>query len=341
MDFLKNFKKEVESIGLEEGALQPPRYWYSTGNYVLNKLLSGDFFKGVPQGRITAFVGPSGTGKSLLISSIIREAQKEDTHVVVLDSENALDNEFVKKIGVDPDKDYTYVGVTTYEEVQSVVSAFLKGYKKEYAKDENAPKVLIVLDSLDMLVTSAEEENFEKGVTKGDQGRRAKTSKAMLRQFVQAIKHYNITMAISAQTYANQNLLDGRGLHVVNDALQYSLSQIALLTKLKLRSVDKKEIQGIRMKVEGYKTRFTKPFQTATIEIPYDTGIDPYNGLLDVALNLGLVVRKGARYALKDDDTSWFSKDFNQYAKQILELAQQDKKIILDDLDIEIDEDTN
>jgi len=48
------------------------------------------------------------------------------------------------------------------------------------------------------------------------------------------------------------------------------------------------------MKAEGYKTRFTKPFQTVTIEVPYETGMDPYNGMLDVAIDLGVVTAKGA-----------------------------------------------
>jgi hypothetical protein len=38
----------------------PPRYWYSYGNYVLNKCLTGSMYHGPAQGRMQALVGPSG-----------------------------------------------------------------------------------------------------------------------------------------------------------------------------------------------------------------------------------------------------------------------------------------
>lgn len=301
MDFLNTFKKDLNKIGLEEGSSKPPKYWYSSGNHVLNRVVSGSFFNFVPQGRIVGLSGPSGAGKSFVACNIIREAQRAGAHVVVLDSENSLDDDFVSKIGVDVEDNYTYVPVDTIPQVIKVVSVFLDGYKKEYGDDPDAPQVLFVLDSLDMLVTETEEENFRKGVAKGDQGQRNKQLKAMLRQFVQAIKKYNIAMVVTDQVYKNQDVMNGEGVWMLKDAVKFSLSQIVMLTKLKLRETGSREVDGIRMKCEGYKTRFTKPFQTVTIEVPYETGMDPYNGLLDVAEELDVISRSGAWYNFKDE----------------------------------------
>lgn len=332
VNFLDNFRKELEKTGLEEGASKPPRYWHSTGNYLLNKILSGSYLRGVPQGRITCFTGPSGAGKSFLACNVMREAQKDGAHIVVLDSENALDDDFVQKLGVDTSQNYAYVPVDTIPQAQKVVSTFIGGYKKEYADAEDAPRVLIVIDSLDMLMTETEEENFAKGVTKGDQGQRNKQLKAMLRQFVQAVKHYNISVIVTAQVYKNQDVLNGEGLWIVSDAIKFSLSQIAMLTKLKLRSGDaaSREVTGIRMKVEGFKTRFTKPFQTATIEVPYDTGMDPYNGLLDVAVELGIVRKKGSWYTLADRDDNFRGDDFGKVAQEVLEKLEASREKFLE-----------
>ena len=79
MDFLKDFKKDLDKIGLQEGASEPPKYWYSTGNHVVNYTISGSFTRGIPQGRITGLVGPSGAGKSFIACNIIREAQQSST----------------------------------------------------------------------------------------------------------------------------------------------------------------------------------------------------------------------------------------------------------------------
>lgn len=333
MNFLKDVTKDLEKAGIQMGASEPPKYWFSTGNFVLNKIISGSFLKGIPQGRILCFTGPSGSGKSFLAANAMREAQKQGAHIVVLDSENALDDDFVGKIGVETSSDYTYIPVDTIPQVKKVISSLIKGYKNEYGENNpDSPKLLIVIDSLDMLMTETEMDHFEKGVMKGDQGQRSKQLKAVLREFVQAIKHLNASMIVTAQVYKNQDVLNGEGVWIVSDAIKFSLSQIVLLTKLKLRDESSKEVSGIRMKCEGYKTRFAKPFQTVTIEVPYETGMDPYNGLLDVAVGMNIVEKKGSRYALAGDDQSWYSKDFGKVAPDVLTKCEANREKFLEAL---------
>lgn len=330
MKFLEGVTKDLEKAGLNVGASEPPRYWFSTGNHVLNKIISGSFLKGVPQGRIISFTGPSGAGKSFLAANAMREAQKDGAYIVMLDSENAMDDDFVRAIGVDPDNNYTYIPVDTIPQVKKVVSSVINGYKKEYGDDPNAPKLLIVCDSLDMLLTETEEEQFDKGITKGDQGQRNKQLKAMLRSFVQAVKRPNISMIVTSQVYKNQDVMNGEGVWIVSDAVKFSLSQIVMLTKLKLKDTGSTDVKGIKMKVEGYKTRFTQPYQKVTIEVPYETGMDPYNGLLDVAVDMGLAVKKGSRYALKGQDTTFYAKDFGQFAPDVLVQCEAERAKFLD-----------
>lgn len=301
LSFLKLYERELENEGIEAGSSQPPRYWFSSGNFTVNRTMSGSLTKGViGQGRVTGLTGPSQSGKSFVLANIMREAQKAGAFVLALDSENAFDDEFVSKIGVDVENNYKYVPVDTIPEAVRRVSSFITKYKAEYNKNDiDAPKVLIALDSLDMLSTETEIEQFDKGETKGDQGQRNRQLKKMLRLFVQAVKHTNISIVVTAQVYQNQNVLNGEGTWIIADAIKYSLSQILLLTKLKLRSGSgaDRSVTGINMKVEAYKTRFTKPFQSVQIEVPYETGMDPYNGLIDVAIEMGVVEKNGSMYS--------------------------------------------
>lgn len=356
MNFLNDFNKELNKMDGVGGSAQPPRFWVSMGNYVFNKIMSGSFYKGCPQGRVTALAGPSGTGKSLVAGNIAKNAQTEGVvsddpnlttgtkaHILVVDSENALDDDFMAKIGVDTENDYTYVSVTTISQVTEVVSKFMKGYRKEYGDAPDAPPVVVIIDSLDMLMTGSELDHYEKGNDVGDQGQRAKQLKAMLRTFVQDIKTLNATMVVTSQVYqaSQAQILQGEGVWVVNQAVRYSLSQIALLTKLKLKGENKSVVEGIRMKVEGFKTRFTKPFQNVTVEIPYDTGIDPKSGLLDVALEMGIVEKNGSRYKIAGQDKSWYSKEFDQYVDQVLQMAESDQEAVLNTgSEAEIDDET-
>lgn len=327
LDFLKDFEKDLEKMeGIGTSAV-PPRYWYSTGNYVLNKIISGSFFRGVPQGRITDLAGASGAGKSFLAANLVKAAQKAGATVLVIDSENALDDDFMTKIGVDVNNGkYMYAEVTTIAQVTQVVSRFLRGYRESVGEDTNGEQVLILIDSLDMLMTETEQENYDKGVQKGDQGQRNKQLKAMLRGFVQDIKTLNVAMVCTSQVYKNQDVLNGEGVWIVSDAVKYACSQIVMLSKLKLREAVKgqtaKEITGINMKCEGYKTRFTKPFQVVNVEVPYETGMDPYSGLAEQLVNLGLITKKSGRYYLPDGETWFFESDIGKYAEDLLVKAE-------------------
>ncbi len=320
MDFSKGFKKDLDNIDGVGTSAAPPRYWYGFGNYVLNKIMSGSFFKGAPQGRLTSLAGASGSGKSYLAANLVRAAQQAGAYCVVVDSEGALDDDFMTKIGVDTNNNYQYVSVTTITQVTKVISSLLKGYKAAEGTSEDAQQVFILIDSLDMLMTETEQDHYNKGDQKGDQGQRNKQLKAMLRTFVQDIKNLNVTLVFTSQVYKNQDMMNGEGVWIVSDAVKYSTSQIVLLSKLKLKDESGKagDFAGIRMKCEGYKTRFAQPFQKVTIEVPYDKGMDPNSGLLEVALEMGVVTKKGSRYSLSDSDESWYSKDIDKYAETIL-----------------------
>jgi len=332
MKFLTQFEKAIAG---EEGIYsspEPPRYWFSSGNYALNKILSGSFYKALPQGRAVGFVGGAGTGKSLMVGNMVKIAQKEEAFCLVIDSEHALDNDYMSNVGADPyDKDsYLYKEVRTFGNVIKLVSNFMDGYAKEYSSsDPGARKVLIALDSLDMLSTDSELKDFEKGDISSDQGLRAKTGKAMLRQFVQAIKPYNVTFITTGQVYMakQSDVLAGiaeSGV-IITPAIQYALSQIVLFKKLKLKEGEgmDSEVVGIKMIATAPKTRFTRPYQKVEIEVPYDTGIDAYSGLSKALVALGVLNKKGGWYNIPETDIKFQESKFPQYAEELVKTAEE------------------
>lgn len=337
MNFTKDFNKMINKMDGITTDTSPPRYWFSSGNYVLNKIVSGNFESCIPQGRVTALAGPSGAGKSFLLANFIKQAQKEGAYILLLDSESAFDDGFAAAIGIDvEDPNYNPIQVTTIPQVIKIVSSFIKGYKKEFgegAEASDAPKVLIAIDSLDMLQTDTEADKYERGDANADQGQHPKQIKQMLKTFVGDLKTINASMIVTKQVYAasRDQILKGEGVWVVNDAVRYSLSQIILITKLKLKGKDADEgITGIRMKCEAFKTRFTKPFQTVTIEVPYDTGMNPLSGLLEVAVGLGVVKKAGSYVYLDGDDKNkWYAREINDYVDRILQLCNDKSNVFL------------
>ena len=288
--FLDKFKKEIAKLDSVGVGIKTTEQWLSTGNYALNHALSGDFHRGIPLSKLSGFMGPSGSGKSFIASNLALQAQKEGYHVVYLDSEHAIDVDYLSKIGVNISEDaLTYISVATIEDVNSVLSEFFSGYKKTYGKDNmEAQKTLIILDSLAMLSSSTEMENYEKGVIKGDQGQLAKRRKAMLRLAVGNIGRLPIAMLLTDHVYPADIML-GDGAWAITNSVKFSLSIIGIVTKLKLR--DEGETIGVRMRFETYKSRFAKLGTKVELEVPYNKGMSALSGLVELLGEMGVIAK--------------------------------------------------
>lgn len=288
LSFLKEFRREVSRLENVTLDAKPPQFWHSVGNFAINRIISGSYTRGIPQGRVTAFVGPSDSGKSYILTNTMACAQQQDgAFILAIDSENALDYNYLHRCGVNTEPDHFQpVGVVTVQDVVKVVSEFIDGYIKAYGKyNPTAPKVLVCIDSLSMLLTETENEHFEKGDQKGDQGQQAKQIKHFLKTMTSRMKMTNMSLACTAHVYA-ADPLKGEGMYSVTPALRYACSQIVLITKLKLKDEEvnkltkEKDVLGIRLKAETFKSRFSKIGSKAEVEVPYDKGMSMYSGLL-------------------------------------------------------------
>jgi RecA/RadA recombinase len=254
------------------------------------------------------------SGKSYLSSNGLKQAQLEGAHLVILDSENALDTNFLKKIGVNTSEEHlTYIQVGTFENVNSVCSEFFTNYEKDFGKDNyDAPRFFFLLDSIAMLGTATEFDNYEKkGEVKGDQGQRAKRSKAMLRMILSRISRLPITFVVTDHVYPQDPLL-GDGAWAVTNSTKFFPSIIGMVSKLKLK--EDSEVIGVRMRVETYKSRFAKLGSKVELEVPYTSGMSPFSGLLDMLESDGVVTKAGAWYScsLPDGDIKFQKKQLDQ-----------------------------
>lgn len=305
LNFLGSWKKEIAKLDTVGVGIQATEEWLSLGNFALNRIMSGNYLNGIPLKKISLLAGPSGSGKSFLSGNAVVQAQKEGYHVVYLDSEHAVDVDYLRKIGADVSEEaLTYVSVTTIEDVNSILSMFFVNYKKAYGKNnEDSQRVLIVLDSLAMLSSATEMENYTKatgGVIKGDQGQLAKRRKAMLRLAVGQIGNLPIAMLLTDHVYP-QDIMLGDGPWAITNSTKFSTSLIGIVTKLKLK--EDSEVVGVRMKVETYKSRFAKLGSKIELEVPYNTGMSPLTGLVDLLEAEG-VIAKGTQPGEK---TKWIA----------------------------------
>ena len=298
--FRKNITKSVPGMSV---GFRDPDTWISTGNYTLNKLISDDFHKGIPLGKVTVFAGESGAGKSFIAAgNVVKNAQDQGIFVVLIDSENALDETWLHALDVDttPEK-LLKLNVAMIDDVAKIISDFMKGYREDHSDtpDEDRPKVLFVIDSLGMMMTPTDVDQFNRGDMKGDMGRKPKALAALVRNSVNMFGDYNVGLVATNHTYASQDMFDPDDKISGGQGFIYASSIVVAMRKLKLK-VDAdgnktSQVHGIRAACKVMKTRYAKPFESVQVEIPYETGMSPYSGLVEFFEAKGLLIKQGNR----------------------------------------------
>ena len=304
---VSKFRKEItKSIdGLSIG-FNDPTDWVSTGNYALNYLISGDFSKGVPLGKVTVFAGESGSGKSYICSgNLVRHAQQQGIFVVLIDSENALDEDWLRALGVDTSEDKLLkLNMAMIDDVAKTISKFMADYKTQPIEDR--PKVMFVIDSLGMLLTPTDVNQFDAGDMKGDMGRKPKALTALVRNCVNMFGSHNVGLVATNHTYASQDMFDPDDKISGGQGFIYASSIVVAMRKLKLKEDEDgnkvTDVLGIRSACKVMKTRYAKPFESVQVKIPYSTGMNPYSGLLDLFEKVGLLNKEGNRLAYTTND---------------------------------------
>lgn len=337
----KNLTKSVPGMSV---GFRDPDTWISTGNYTLNKLISGDFNKGIPLGKVTVLAGESGSGKSFLASgNIIKNAQQQGIFVVLIDSENALDEAWLKALDVDTSEDKLLkLNMAMIDDVAKVISDFVKAYKTDYDGVDHAdrPKVLFVVDSLGMLLTPTDVDQFNKGDLKGDMGRKPKALTALVRNCVNMFGDYNMGLVATNHTYASQDMFDPDDKVSGGQGFIYASSIVIAMNKLKLKTDadgnKTSSVFGIRSVCKIMKTRYSKPFERVEIEIPYDKGMDKFSGFFDYILSKEVIRREGNKYIYIDKsgkEHKYFEKEYKRNEDNILELILNEWDTLVDKRD--------
>lgn len=326
--FRRELTKSIDGMSI---GFNDPTDWISTGNYALNYLISSDFNKGVPLGKVTVFAGESGAGKSYICSgNLIKNAQEQGIFVVLIDSENALDESWLHALGVSTTEDKLLkLNMAMIDDVAKTISKFMKDYKEMPADDR--PKVLFVIDSLGMLMSPTELNQFEAGDIKGDMGRKAKALKALVTNCVNMFGACNVGLVATNHSYASQDPYNPDPVITGGSGFVYASSIVVAMKKLKLKEDEDgnkvSEVLGIRAGCKIMKTRYAKPFEDIQIQIPYSTGMNPFSGFFDLLEARSLIKKEGNRYVYTDlngEVHKYFRKEWNKNENGIFNLVMDE-----------------
>jgi recombination protein RecA len=284
--------------------------WLSTGNALLDVAISNRPYGGLPVGRIAEITGLEQSGKSLLSAHLLAETQKKGGVAVLIDTETAVNREFLEAIGVDISK-LLYVSVDTVEGIFEACETIIE---KIRTSDKNR-LVTIVVDSVAAASTKKElEADYDKDGYATDKA--IIISKAM-RKITNMIGRQNICLVFTNQLRQKMNAMAFSDPWTTSGgkALAFHAS-----VRLRLKSMGQLKvgdrIVGIKVRAQVVKNRLGPPLRHADFSIFFDRGIDNFGSWLSVMKDNKLVKQAGAWYEYIDTDTGevmkFQSKDFAQ-----------------------------
>ena len=280
----------VASDGISAGDITQ---YVDTGSYILNALLSGSVYGGLPSNKITALAGESSTGKTFYALSVVRHFLETDPDagVIYFESESAISRSMIEERGIDS-KRMIIVPVTTVQEFRTQAVKIVDKYLTQ--KESDRKPLMFVLDSLGMLSTTKEIGDTEAGKDTRDMTR-AQVLKGAFRVLTLKLGLANVPMIVTNHTY------DVVGSYVPTkemgggSGLKYAASTIVYLSKKKEK--DGTDVVGNIIKVKAAKSRLTKENSQVETRLFYDErGLDKYYGLLELGEKYGIFQRIGNRY---------------------------------------------
>lgn len=305
LDFLKNCGiKDLDlAATLDCSKLSNISEWISTGSHSLNKVISGNVYKGIPRGRIVTLCGGSGVGKSYICGNIVREAQNTGWTVVYFDSENAIDAGFLGRIGVNVGE-VIHIPVSTINELKFKAIDIMRKFTEQNPKE----KLLIVIDSLGGLATEKElNDQIEERNTAMDMGLRAKQLRVLAKLFTIEVAKNQVAMVVTNHTYeqaaanpqAAPTIKMGGG-----EGFVYASSLVVILKKYlekeEQKNIDsgknEKIVTGARLVATTEKNRQVPQGLKAEIYMSFESGLNKWYGLLEDALKYGIIKVSSAQF---------------------------------------------
>jgi RecA/RadA recombinase len=296
VNFLGDLVKGMDNANILDEGGNSSEYSGSidTGSYIMNAVLSGSLYGGVPNNKITAFAGESATGKTFFVLGVLKTflEQNQDGGVIYFDTEAAVTKKMMSDRGIDT-KRVAIVEPQSIEEFRTQAVRMLD----QYIEGKDQPPMMMVLDSLGMLSSEKELEDTASGANKRDMTK-AQLLRGTFRVLSLKLAKANVPLLVTNHVYdvvgayvPTKEISGGSG-------LKYAASSICMLTKKKDK--DGTDIVGNIIKVKMHKSRFTKENKVVETKLSYDSGLDRYYGLLDLAEKYGIIKKVATRYELPD-----------------------------------------
>lgn len=264
---------------------------------------------GVPKGRIIEIYGPEASGKTTVALHMIAEVQKMGGIAGFIDAEHALDPVYAKNIGVDIDNLYISQPDNGEQALEITETMVRSG-----AVD------IIIIDSVAALVPKAE---IDGEMGDAHVGLQARLMSQALRKLTAVTSKSNCIVVFINQLREKVGVMFGNPETTTGGrALKFYAS-----IRLDVRRVESLkqggEVVGSRTRVKVVKNKIAPPFKEAEFDIMFGKGISKEGDVLDLASDVGIIVKSGAWYSYNDNKIGQGRENAKQYLADNPEIFEE------------------
>jgi recombination protein RecA len=289
----KLLEKNVKGIHVSvmaDSDLSKSSEFIKTPSLDLNRILSGNLFKGIPNRQLVGITGPEHTMKSSFMILCMAEAIRQGYSPVIIDTEGGVKDEFCRRWGLDLAK-VLYIYTPWISKIQTILASL---------KESGEKKLIIGLDSVGGIDKIGSYESALNDDPKSDQGQLQRQIRSMLKLMLNICIEQDSIGIVTSHMYARPGLIPMPDEISGGKAMKLFPSILIQLKKTSIKNADKQVI-GNEITASTIKNRIYPPFQTATVSIDYMKGINPYAGLIDLGITAGIIQKSGSWYSYKDE----------------------------------------
>ncbi len=281
---------------------------------------------GYPRGRVVEIFGPESSGKTTLALHAVAEAQRQGGIAAFIDAEHALDVGYARRLGVNVD-DLLVSQPDTGEQALEITELLVRS---------NAVDVVVV-DSVAALVPRAEIEG-----EMGDShvGLQARLMSQALRKLTATISKTRTLVIFINQIRMKIGVMFGNPETTTGgNALKFYSS-----VRLDVRRVgaikDADQVVGNRTRVTVVKNKVAPPFRRAEFDILYNEGVSRTGDLLDLAVDQGVVDKRGAWYTYGETRIGQGRENVRRFLKENPDILAEIERAVREKLDLPTPDET-
>jgi len=303
---LDSMAAEMAKLFVEEKEEQPVRF-LSTGYPPLDEVLSGSYLGGFPEGRIAEVYGPPASGKTLLATLMMIQAQRGGGMAIFVDHEHAFNKEFAASFGLNLDfPHFMYIDPDTWEQGQQKAFTIAEYVRNNKAIDPAAP-IVIVTDCIAAATPKSVKYDSKTGKLKSMEDRNmndttalARATSAVLPQIADVARQHNVVAIYLNQLRTKPGVTHGDPSYTPGGGSPeyYSVTRLQVSTAKIMKEVNgKKEFAGREITLKCTKSKTTRPFKETKLRLTYDADgkahLDFTSGLIDTLEAMGKIVKDG------------------------------------------------